>query len=262
MNPRHEFVGFRGDDAGADHDLPVRPMPVLHEPCECEYMPIRGVEVERPFLFAFSLPFVEARCWDNAPVALEGTPEGRLLYKGLFPGVDRFRAGIRIVDPTGDEPPEGNIRHALALLWTHDHNVLAGGDVVALHDVEPRGDHPEGFSQALGAECEGVAAAHGKHDACNPHPRFRITCVVCRFRGRTWASSTATFRGQRLVTQFEPPPLWLGGPPVGPGPPGPRCAQSPGLCRDGSQAERFATFIWPPRLDSGTASPSRSEEHT
>ena len=60
----------------------------------------------------------------------------------------------------GMSPQKATSGHALALLRAHDDDVLTRCDVVALHDVEPRGDHPEGFSQALGAECEGVAATH------------------------------------------------------------------------------------------------------
>ena len=51
------------------------------------------------------------------------------------------------------------------MLRADDDDVLAGGDVVAILDREPRWHQPEGFSQALGAEGEGIAAAHGKHDA-------------------------------------------------------------------------------------------------
>lgn len=107
------------------------------------------------------LPLVEPGGGDDATLPAKGRAKRGLLLQGLGSGIDGFGEDIRIRDPARDEAPEGQVRHQAVFLWTDNDDVLPWGDVVALLDVEPLGDHAEGVCQALRVEGEGVTATHG-----------------------------------------------------------------------------------------------------
>src|SRR5690606_38091200 len=120
-----------------------RVLPVLPDAGEGHHIAVGAVYEEGLLADALGLPLEEAVGRDNRPAPAEGVTEHAAGGDRFLAGVDRPRAVLARLRPTGGEAPVEADDHPLAVLLNHGRDDRRGRDVVvggeiALHANQPR----------------------------------------------------------------------------------------------------------------------------